>query len=181
MLEVALHLMLLFSCCSATDSSQQHSREHTELYIKATPTQPCPQGHLCHTLLTYLHNTTVSFSSNTTIHFLPGNHSAVSPQPTTLLISNVSNLVLTGPEVGPGEPPQASIWYNYTMQFRFSNSHNVSLRGLDIQGCGGPNTYPADFTVKYFSCAMLFDSVHLLEVENLWIRQSHAWLWTSHI
>ena len=176
MLEVALHLILLFSCCSSTGSSQQHSREHTELYIKATPTQLCPQGHLCHTLVTYLHNTTVSFSSNTTLHFLPGNHSAVSPQPTTLVISNISNLVLTGPEVGPGEPPQAIIRCNHTVQFRISDPRNVSLQGLYIQGCGGTNIHSttADLTGQHFSYAMLFDNVHSLVVENLWMRQCHG-------
>ena len=88
----------------------------------------------------------------------------------TLVISNVSNLVLKGPEVGPGEPPQASIWCNYTVQFRISNSHNVSLRALDIYGCGVLNSHPADM-----ASAVLFDYVHSLVVENLWIRQSHGY------
>ena len=88
----------------------------------------------------------------------------------TLVISNVSNLVLTGPEVGPGEPPLASIWCNYTVQFRISNSHNVSLQGLDIYGCGVPNSHPADI-----ASAVLFDYVHSLVLENLWIRQSHGY------
>ena len=90
----------------------------------------------------------------------------------TLVISGVSNLVLTGPEVGPGEPPQASIWCNYTVQFRISNSHNVSLRALDIYGCGVPNSHPVGIDM---ASAVLFDYVHSLVVENLWIRQSHGY------
>ena len=88
----------------------------------------------------------------------------------------MSNLVLTGPEVGPGEPPQASIRCNYTVQFKISNSYNVSLRGLDIQSCGGPNTHPFTLLVaiRLLSYTMLFDNVHSLVVENLWMRQNHG-------
>ena len=62
------------------------------------------------------------------------------------------------------------------MQFRISDSHNVSLRSLDIRGCGCTNTHsvPAEFEGEHLSYAMLFDNVHLLVVENLWIRQSHG-------
>ena len=97
----------------------------------------------------------------------------------TLIISNVSNLVLTGPKVGPGEPPQASIWCNYTVQFRISDSHNVTLQGLNIQGCGVPNprSSNSDYvtTVSTLPSAVLFDNVHLVAVENVQIRHSHSY------
>ena len=128
MLVLALQLaVVVISCCSA-------SQQHTERYITSKPIDSCPLGHFCHTLFEYLLNTTVHFTSNTTLHFLTGNHSAVFSQPTTLpvVISDVSNLALVGPEVGPGEPPLASIWCDYTVQFRISNSHNVTLQDLDI-------------------------------------------------
>ena len=66
------------------------------------------------------------------MHFLSGNHSAAVPQPMTLVFSNISNLALVGPEVGPDEPPVAHIWCNYTMQFQFTNAINVSLKGLSF-------------------------------------------------
>ena len=87
----------------------------------------------------------------------------------------MSNLVLTGPEVGPGEPPQASIWCNYTVQFRISNSNKVSLQGIGIQGCGVPNTYPSAIMNLDMFSAVLFDNVHSLEVENLLITQSYGY------
>ena len=115
-----LSAVILVSCI-AIAYCQEHSHTHRELYVKSTPTQQCPQHHQCHTLLSYLKNGTTSFTSNTTLHFLPGNHSAAVPQPMTLVISNISNLALIGPEVGPDEPPVAHIWCNYTMQFQFIN------------------------------------------------------------
>ena len=117
--------LLLISCSTACCVG-----EHRKLYyMKSDPTQPCPDGHNCDTLLSYFDSGSAAFFlSNTTLHFLPGIHSAVSPEPTPLVISNVSNLLLTGPQVGPGDTPLATIVCNYTSQFRIENSYNVSLK-----------------------------------------------------
>ena len=116
--------------------------EHRELYVKSTPDQQCPQGYLCLSLINYLHNTSATFTTNTTLHFLSGKHSAVWPHNTTLVISNVSNLVLTGPEVGPGEPPHAIIWCNYTMQFHFTDTTDIAIRYILFTECGTSHTIP---------------------------------------
>ena len=83
------------------------------------------------------------------------------------------------------------------MQFRLSNSHNVSFWGLDavvapihtlasavlfddvhslsIQGYGVPNTHPSTIINLAIFSAVLFDNVHILEVENLLIIQSFGY------
>ena len=164
---------------------QEHGHTHRELYVKSTPTQQCPQHHQCHTLLFYLQNGTTSFTSNTTLHFLPGNHSAAMPQPMTLVISNISNLALRGPEVGPDEPPVAHIWCNYTMQFQFTNASNVSLKGLEFRECGIKQlsvTLSCYITGSTIPSALLFESVDSIAVENVHIMYSHRFglvVWNS--
>ena len=156
---------------------QEHGHTHRELYVKSTPTQECPQHHQCHTLLSYLQDWTASFTSNTTLHFLPGNHSAAVPQPMILVISNISNLALIGPEVGPDEPPVAHIFCNYTMQFQFINASNVSLKGLEIQECGAynqivPISLQCVATESTMPSAILFESADSIAVENIHILYS---------
>ena len=112
------------------------------------------------------------------MHFFPGNHSAAVPQPMTLVISNISNLALRGPEVGPDEPPVAHIWCNYTMQFQFTNAINVSLKGLEFQQCGiyNPMLTPCNFIVSTVSSAVLFWSVESIAGECSYNVQQ--WFWT---
>ena len=176
-----LTTVLLISC-SVIGYCQEHGHTHRELYVKSTPTQQCPPHHQCHTLLSYLQNGTISFTSNTTLHFLPGNHSAAVPLPMTLVISNISNLALIGPEVGPDEPPVAHIWCNYTMQFHFKNAINVSLKGLVIQQCSvfKPSTYiaPCDLSgvpSSYMPSAVFFESVDSIIVENVYMMYSYGY------
>ena len=181
---VLLITTVLLISCSVIGYCQEHGHTHRELYVKSTPTQQCPQHHQCHTLLSYLEVGTTSFTSNTTLHFLPGNHSAAVPQTMTLVISNISNLALIGPEVGPDEPPVAHIWCNYTMQFQFTNASNVSLKNIAFQQCGNYDPFaqhillPCDITETVIpsavSSALLFESVDSIALENVYIMHSHG-------
>ena len=190
--KVLLFTGVVLVCYIAIAYCQEHGHTHRELYVKSTPTQECPQHHQCHTLLSYLKNGTTSFTSNTTLHFLPGNHSAAVPQPMTLVISNISNLALVGPVVGPEEPPVAHIWCSYTMQFHFKNASNVSLKGLEIRECGAYNPlilrsirFPCNIKFEALSAvpsAILFESVKSIAVENVHILYSFGFglvVWNS--
>ena len=162
--KILLLALLLISGCEG-GYCQEYGHTHKDLYVKSTPSQQCPQHHQCHTLLSYLQDGITAFTSNTTLHFLPGNHSAAVPQPMTLVISSTSNLALIGPEVGPDEPPVAHIWCNYTMQFQFRNVSNITLKSLDIQQCGIPQVYSPHtqqqcaIDLSSVSSAILFVSV----------------------
>ena len=154
--------------------------EHRELYVKSTPDQQCPQGHLCLTLLDCLHNASAAFTTNTTLLFLPGNHSAVFSHNVTLVVSNVSNLVLTGPEVGPGEPPQASIWCNYTMQFHFRNTADLAVKNILFTECGTSletteeELFPSMVNLSNRSAALQFNTAKNMSLENVYITWSHG-------
>ena len=160
-------------------SSAGHA-EHRELYVRSTPDQQCQQGHLCLTLLHCLHNTSAAFTSNTTLHFLSGHHSAVWPHNTTLVISNVSNLVLTGPEVGPGEPPQASIWCNYTIQFHFRNTTDFAVRNILFTECGTSiatseeELFPSLFDGFNLPATLQFNTATNMTLEHVHIIWSHG-------
>ena len=169
---------LLYSAMLVLSSAGQ--AEHRELYVRSTPDQQCPHGHLCLTLLHCLHNTSAAFTSNTTLHFLPGHHSAVWPHNTTLVVSNVSNLVLTGPDVGPGEPPQASIWCNYTVQFHFRNTTNIAVRNILFTECGtsiatpGEDLFPSLFDGVDPPAALQFNTATNMTLEHVHISWSHG-------
>ena len=127
---VTVGLLLLCVAACATGSTHQNR----ELYV-STPNQQCPQDYNCSILLDYLQNVSATFTSNTTIHFLPGNHSAVLPQPTTLVVYDVTNLVLTGPKMNKNDSlPQ--IKCNFITQFHFRNTTNVTFRNLWFMQCG---------------------------------------------
>ena len=156
------------------------SAGHRELYIKSTPDQQCPQGYLCLTFLDCLHNISAAFTTNTTIHFLPGNHSAVWPHNTTLVVSNISNLVMTGPEVGPREPPQTSISCNYTMQFHFRNTTDFVVRNILVTECGTSMVTPEEelfqspFDLPNPPAALQFNTAQNMTLENVHITWSHG-------
>ena len=175
---VGAHLL----CIAVFILSSASQAQRRQVYVKSTPDQQCPLGcHCRYTFLNYLHNTSATLSANTTLHFLPGKHSAVSPHNMTLVISNVSNLVLTDPKVGPGEPPQASIWCNYTMQFHFRNITVLTVRRILFTECGTSQTssekelFPSLFPPFDSSnppAALQFNSVENITLEHVHITWS---------
>ena len=167
-------------CIAVLVLSSAGQTEHRELYVKSTPDQQCPQGHLCLTLLDCLHNASAAFTTNTTLLFLPGNHSAVFSHNVTLVVSNVSNLVLTGPEVGPGEPPQASIWCKYTMQFHFRNTTDLAVRNILFTECGTSlespegELFPSLVDLPKPPAALQFNTAKNMSLENVYIIWSYG-------
>ena len=130
-----------------------------ELYVVSA--KHCSRDHHCNTLQSYLESGTTTFTSNTTIRFGPGTHYAASPRPTTLLISNVSNLLLIGPHVGPDDIPLASIHCNYTLQFRIEHAYNVSVRMLERST--GVELTPVFISLSYWPKPLLLPSTTLIQ------------------
>ena len=69
---VLWHKMLLLLTVTAVNSFSEGSTENT-FYVTPTPDTPCP-GEPCHTLSQYTDQYRWNFSSNTTVVFLPGDH-----------------------------------------------------------------------------------------------------------
>ena len=107
-------------------------------YVKPNDSYHCPVE--CHTLAYYVANVTTYFTSNTTMIFLPGNHSLANG---TVQIGNITDLTLIGNDSfipGPyGLPPESTsrVECNGSVVFSFENITGLVIQNLTFLGCGG--------------------------------------------
>ena len=107
--------------------------------------QSCPPHQICHNLSYYISQPDYYFTSDTTIIFLEGEHSF--DREDLVQVSNVHNLTLKGqgqwPVAGAEETVmQSTVIINCTRGrggFYFDTSHNITVEGLTVVNCGGPN------------------------------------------
>ena len=107
--------------------------EKRHFYVKPTPTSSgCPQDEVCRTLSDYLQSVSGYFTSNTAIHFLPGNHTIESSHKSNdhLLVSSVNNLSLSG--YGGG----TTLNCTETFGLAFANTTNLHISDIQIINCG---------------------------------------------
>ena len=108
-------------------------------YVKPNDSYHCPHEP-CYTLAYYVANVTTYFTSNTTMIFLPGNHSLANG---TVQIGNITDLTLIGNDSfipGPyGLPPESSsrVECNGSGVFSFENITGLVIQNLTFLGCGG--------------------------------------------
>ena len=108
-------------------------------YVKPNDSYHCPHES-CYTLAYYVANVTTYFTSNTTMIFLPGNHSLANG---TVQIGNITDLTLIGNDSlipGPyGLPPESSsrVECNGSGVFSFENITSLVIQNLTFLGCGG--------------------------------------------
>ena len=115
---------LLLSISAVQTDLERH------LYVKPTPTSSgCPQDEVCMTFSDYLQSVSDYFTSNTTIHLLPGNHTISEPG-YSLLVSNTSNLSLSG------HAGDTTLYCTERFSLAFVNAANVSISGISIINCG---------------------------------------------
>ena len=105
----------------------------TEYFVPPNEDTPCP-ALPCHTLSHYLENTTLYFTSNTTISFLQGVHEINKSE--VLLIENANNLTLTGYSVSSSHA--AKITCMKPAVLAFCNIINLVVKHLSILYCGYP-------------------------------------------
>ena len=106
-----------------------------------TPDQSCLPDHECHNLSHYVAQSTVYFTSNTTLIFLSGEHHLDRQE--TVVIAGVDNLILKGQGdwvPGPEETVmQSTAIINCTRErggFSFINSLSVTIQGVTLINCG---------------------------------------------
>ena len=111
-----------------------------QVYV-VTPDQSCPPDHECHNLSHYVAQSTVYFTSNTTLIFLSGEHYLDRQE--TVVITGVDNLILEGQGdwvPGPEETVmQSTAIINCTRErggFSFINSLSVTMQGVTLVNCG---------------------------------------------
>ena len=120
-------------------------------YVRSADVSTCP-GQPCHNLSYYSENSHLFFTSNTILHFLPGEH-ILGP----IIVSDVSNISLAG--IASAE---------YTILYcpgeggiLFMNSKEIYMLYLTFSNCGG--NYG---TSAYFQC------VKDLEISNIVVTNS---------
>ena len=108
-------------------------QKQAQQVVFVNSTEQCQGDYQCNNF-TYLLNTSTVLTSNT-IFFLPDRHSITASLP----VSNITNLVLRGPEVSPNKPPVAHIvikgvafyFVNLTLQYNALHFLNINTMVID--------------------------------------------------
>ena len=126
------------------------STEADVYYVKPENyTSLCPKP--CHTLGHYVQSSTAYFKSNTTFHFLSGNHILNE----TVKVECIKNLTLIGNErFVPGlldlPAPSSQIHCNGPVGFSFAAMHTLFIGNLLFSGCGAVLAITLKPTLLYF-------------------------------
>ena len=95
----------------------------------------CPREQNCRTLRMYLQDVEHYFRSNTTFHFLPGIHRVSWSESTSVIVSNISDLVLSGPS-SETNLPLVSIECNWNLELCFSTVRKLTISNIELNKCG---------------------------------------------
>ena len=122
-----------------------------EFFVRPTDGGECPREQHCHTLQTYLQDVGHYFRSNTTFHFLPGIHRVSWSNSTSVIVSNLSDLVLSGPS-SDTDLPVVSIECNWNLEFCFTNVKKLTISNIELHKCG--------FSTTQSECPMVMKPFH---------------------
>ena len=160
-------------------SVEQVEKRH--LYVKPYPAfDECPQEEVCLTLSEYLQNVSDFLTSNTAIHFLPGNHTLSSSEPNhdLLFAANVHYLSLFG------YGSQNTI-LNCTEKLGFAITNAVTIRisNIMITNCGQmisgllkAKKYEYNLNIhENTTAALAFFNVNSLTLQNVKVEGSHGY------
>ena len=139
----------------------------TKYFVTPNEDTPCP-ALPCHTLFHYLENTTLYFTSNTTINFLQGVHEI--NKSGMLLIENVNNLTLTGYSVSSSHA--AKITCMKPAVLTFFNIINLVLKHLSILECGYPATRNVYTEKQWISVAVALQNITSLRLLDISVENS---------
>ena len=155
-------------------SVEQVEKQH--LYVKPAAFGECPQDEVCLTLSEYLQNVSNFLTSNTAIHFLPGNHtfSRSEPNHDLLFAVNVHDLSLFGHS-------SRSTILNCTEKLGFAviNAVNIHFSNIMMTNCGQMvatllNEYHVNIH-ENTKAALAFINVYSLTLQNVQIEGSHGY------
>ena len=155
-------------------SAEQAEKRH--LYVKPNPTSSdCPHHETCLTLSEYLQNVTNFFTSNTAIHFLPGNHtlSSSGPNHDPLFATSIHNFSLFGLS-----GRNTTLNCTEKMGFAIVNSVNIHISNIMITNCGQTiATLLTRFLTihEHTKAALAFINVYSLVLQNVQIKGSHGY------
>ena len=151
--------------------------EKRRLYVKPSPAfGECPQDEVCLTLSEYLQNVSDFLTSNTAIHFLPGNHtlSRSEPDHDLLFVANVHDLSLFGYS-------SLSTILNCTEKLGLAiiDAVNIHISNIMITNCGqiiSGLLKATEYSIhENTTAALAFFNVSSLMLQNVQIVGSHGY------
>ena len=105
----------------------------TDVFVKPEDAQDCHGSHPCHSLSEYTSSSQCYFTSNTTVHFLPGAYLLGE----NITVRGVSNLSLVGSSVNSSPGPSATIQCSRAnVGLAFVGGTNLSIQKITIRHCG---------------------------------------------
>ena len=141
--------------------------------MKSADAQDCDGNHLCHNLLEYVSHPQYYFTSNTTIHFLPGLHLLEQ----NITVSGVKNLELVGSSFNAYKGPNAIIHCNGTqVGLIFQNITKLKIQNMMIVNCGRslPSNIWIPYTLKKITvfAALFVANVYTLTIVGVFVEAS---------
>ena len=110
------------------------------LYITPSSSTPCP-AKFCLTLSQFARNSSIWLSLNTSMIFLPGNHTLNSD----LYISNINQLSMCSNSTNKATP---AIICQLQASFNLNNTIELWIKGLKFIGCGSTFSSTNNFTIE---------------------------------
>ena len=162
-----------------------------EFFVSPTDGGECPREQHCYTLQTYLQDVGHYFRSNTTFHFLPGIHRVSWSDSTSIIVSNISDLVLSGP-LSDTNLPVVSIECNWNLEFCFTKVRNLTISNIELNKCGfsttqsecpmvikrfrsGMSTARLQFTHLTFPAAIKIANSHTVTLNSISVQNSYKY------
>ena len=131
------NLILLLIILSVRAASLSHNQSEcgswTDVFVRPEDAQDCSGSHPCHSLSEYTSSSQCYFTSNTTVHFLPGAYLLGD----NITVRGVSNLSLVGSSVNTSLGPSATIQCNCAnVGLAFVGCTNLRVQKIAIRYCG---------------------------------------------
>ena len=155
-----------------------------EFFVSPTDGGECPREQHCHTLQTYLQDVGHYFRSNTIFHFLPGIHRVSWSNSTSLIVSDISDLVLSGP-LSDTNLPVVSIECNWNLEFCFTKVRNLTISNIELHKCGFSTTqiiYPMNMNSDMptyphltFPAAIKIANSHTVTLNSISVQSSYKY------
>jgi len=99
-----------------------------EYWVRPDSTSNCNTRKPCLTLSEYVQNTSHYFTSNSLLHFLPGNHTV--SKTTWVIVQDVENISLVG------SAGHANVQCNGRLSFTFWKVHDLQISSITFVRCG---------------------------------------------
>ena len=126
-------LLMLAVRAGSLPHNQSECGSWTDVFVKPEDAQDCGGSHPCHTLSEYTSSSQCYFTSNTTVHFLPGAYLLGE----NITVRGVSNLSLVGSSVNSSQGPSATIQCSRAnVGLSFVGCTNLRIQEIAIRYCG---------------------------------------------